>query len=165
MSVSGEQRLKRLRELIDHLERLPASAEQERMLREVRARLVDVDTGVTPRAMLPVGPEPTPPAHADPPAIRRSTPAARTPVGGRRTRGAVALPEPAEPARVAPNEAVPRGRPDVPRAGSSFATAAVRAPLLGPDELLSLDDSALFAPDGDARVERPSFPWTRGLRG
>jgi hypothetical protein len=54
MMVSTERRLKQLRDLVDQLERLPASAERDRMLREVRGRLVDVDTGVTPRAMMPV---------------------------------------------------------------------------------------------------------------
>ena len=54
--MSSENRLRRLRELIAKLEALPASAETERMLREVRARLVDVDTGVTPREMLPADP-------------------------------------------------------------------------------------------------------------
>ncbi len=53
MSTSSEQRVKRLRELIEQLEQLPPSAERERMLREVRARAVDVDTGEQPSAMRP----------------------------------------------------------------------------------------------------------------
>ena len=56
MGSGSEHRLRRLRELIAKIEQLPASAESERMLREVRARLVDVDTGVTPREMLPADP-------------------------------------------------------------------------------------------------------------
>jgi hypothetical protein len=49
-------RLQRLRELAAQLEQLPASDERERMLAEVRSRAVDLDTGVKPRAMLPIEP-------------------------------------------------------------------------------------------------------------
>ena len=52
-------RIKRLKDLVDRLERLPASPDRDRVLSEVRSRAVDVDTGVTPRAMLPLR-EPTP---------------------------------------------------------------------------------------------------------
>jgi hypothetical protein len=52
-------RVKRLKDLVDRLERLPASPDRDRVLSEVRSRAVDVDTGVTPRAMLPLR-EPTP---------------------------------------------------------------------------------------------------------
>src|SRR5215218_8145615 len=54
------RRVKRLKEMVDQIQRLPASPDRDRMLAEVRSRAVDVDTGVTPRAMLPVR-EPTPP--------------------------------------------------------------------------------------------------------
>ena len=54
------ERLKRMKELVDQLEQLPAWPDRDRVLAEVRSRAVDVDTGVTPRAMLPVR-EPTPP--------------------------------------------------------------------------------------------------------
>lgn len=54
------QRIKRLKDLVDQLERLPASPDRDRVLSEVRSRAVDLDTGVTPRAMLPVR-EPSPP--------------------------------------------------------------------------------------------------------
>jgi hypothetical protein len=47
-------RVKRLKDLVDRLERLPASPDRDRVLSEVRSRAVDVDTGVTPRAMLPL---------------------------------------------------------------------------------------------------------------
>jgi len=57
VSVSTEHRLKRLRDLLHELERLPATAERDRMIREVRARVVDVDTGVLPSALLPVYPD------------------------------------------------------------------------------------------------------------
>lgn len=57
----AEQRVKRLRDLVDRLERLPPSPDRDRVLSEVRSRAVDVDTGITPRAMLPA-PDPAPPA-------------------------------------------------------------------------------------------------------
>jgi hypothetical protein len=60
------ERVKRLKDLVDRLERLPPSPDRDRMLSEVRSRAVDLDTGVTPRAMLPLR-EPTPP----PPAVAR----------------------------------------------------------------------------------------------
>ena len=60
------ERLQRLKDLVDQLERLPESPDRDRVLAEVRSRVVDVDTGVTPRAMLPVR-EPTPPPSAPKP--------------------------------------------------------------------------------------------------
>jgi len=67
----AEERVKRLRDLVDRLERLPASPDRDRVLSEVRSRAVDVDTGITPRAMLPAR-EPAPPAR--PPVPRREKP-------------------------------------------------------------------------------------------
>ena len=61
------RRVQRLRDMADHLERLPASPDRDRLLSEVRSRAVDVDTGVTPRSMLPLRepePEPEPPRPA-----------------------------------------------------------------------------------------------------
>jgi hypothetical protein len=52
-------RIKRLKELIAEIELLPASPERDRLLSEFRSRAVDVDTGVAPRAMLPMA-EPVP---------------------------------------------------------------------------------------------------------
>jgi hypothetical protein len=54
------KRVKRLKDLADLLERLPASPDRDRVLSDVRSRAVDIDTGVTPRAMLAVR-EPAPP--------------------------------------------------------------------------------------------------------
>src|SRR5919106_837919 len=72
------KRVKRLKDLIDLLERLPASPERDRVLSEVRSRAVDVDTGVTPRAMLPLR-EPVPaPARPKPPERHRPTSIPRT---------------------------------------------------------------------------------------
>jgi hypothetical protein len=57
-----EPRIKRLRELIAEIELLPESPERDRLLSEFRSRAVDLDTGVTPRAVLPLReiPDPTP---------------------------------------------------------------------------------------------------------
>ena len=52
-------RVKRLKDLIDVVMRLPESPDRDRLLSEVRSRAVDLDTGVTPRAMLPLR-EPAP---------------------------------------------------------------------------------------------------------
>jgi hypothetical protein len=138
MTVSGEPRLKRLRDLLDQLERLPASAERERMLREVRGRLVDVDTGVAPRAMMPVEDESKQVADTIP----------------RTARVPKSVPRP--PAREADR------RPPVPPAERA---APVDTTSLGTDELLSLDDATPSGPEPEAHPERPAGPWTRGLRG
>lgn len=52
-------RLQRLRGLIAKIELLPVSPERDRLLSEFRSRAVDIDTGVAPRAMLPMA-DPTP---------------------------------------------------------------------------------------------------------
>ena len=59
--MTTEPRIQRLRDMVAQLERLPASPDRDRLLSEVRSRAVDVDTGVTPRSMLPMRePEPEP---------------------------------------------------------------------------------------------------------
>jgi hypothetical protein len=89
------QRVKRLKDMVDMLDRLPASPDRDRMLSEVRSRLVDVDTGVAPRAMLPVREREPTPAVPRPP--RRD---------GAITRTAAAV----EPARAVPAAAAPADR-------------------------------------------------------
>ena len=59
--MTTEPRIQRLRDMVAQLERLPASPDRDRLLSEVRSRAVDVDTGVTPRSMLPMRePDPSP---------------------------------------------------------------------------------------------------------
>jgi hypothetical protein len=53
-ALASARRRMRLQQLVERLEQLPASPDRERMLSEVRSRAVDLDTGVTPRAMLTV---------------------------------------------------------------------------------------------------------------
>jgi hypothetical protein len=136
-TVSNEQRLQRLRELVAQLERLPASADRERMLREVRGRLVDLDTGVAPRAMLPIEAEAIDAADPVPRAVRAPRP------------------RPPLPARAAPRPR-PVPPPDPPK--------PVDPTSLGVSDLLSLDDPAP-PPPREERPERRGGPWTRGLRG
>ncbi len=137
------ERLKRLKDLVDQLERLPASPDRDRVLAEVRSRAVDVDTGVTPRAMLPVR-EPLPPPSAPKPRPVRHRPLAitRTPP----------LARPVQPARP--------------------AVAPVRAASEQPgvllwDDRLSLEDAPELAPLPPAmrNLDGNVPPWAFGLRG
>jgi hypothetical protein len=162
--VSSEQRLRRLRELLERIEQLPASSESERMLREVRARIVDVDTGVTPRAMLPVDPDPTLATDPGPPAARAKA-IAGSPAGhdGRRSDGRPA--EQRKPVHAARPEAGSGSSDRITAVGSSFADDGDWLSLVGTDEVLSLDDSAPLGPAGEAGAGHDRRPWTRGLRG
>ena len=142
------ERLQRLKDLVDQLERLPASPDRDRVLAEVRSRAVDVDTGVTPRAMLPVR-EPTPPPQPAPtptPRPERYRPRAitRTPSPAR----------PAQPARPAPAPAPARA------AGDDLG-------VLLWDDRLSLEDSPELAPLPNATRNPDGSvpPWALGLRG
>jgi hypothetical protein len=132
-----------LRELLAQIERLPESAESDRMLREVRARIVDLDTGVTPRAMLPVDQDPALASVPEPPMAR----AARV------------LPSPRrKPAPDAPSRVV---APTV----SSAADDRDWLAQLGPDGVLNLGDPVPPSPPGDTGAGVDRRPWTRGLRG
>jgi hypothetical protein len=147
---SDDPRLTRLRALIGKLERLPASTQRERALTEVRARIVDVETGEVPRAMRPVdepaaGSRATPPPPADDPAKPE-----RTPVTARRER-AQALRRPAA-------EPVPPATPMM--AEPSVRTEDESQPGFGGDGLLWLEDEA-----GDDTGQDGGTPWRRGLRG
>lgn len=131
-------RVERLRDLIAQLELLPASPDRDRLLSEFRSRAVDVDTGVTPRAILPLRePESAPAADKRAPApegARSAPPAASHAV------------EPAQPAPAA-------ARPTLePVDESSWG-----------DERLSLEDSTPAQALGAGGRAVP--PWTLGLRG
>jgi hypothetical protein len=142
-TMSGDNRLQRLRDLIGRLEQLPESDERDRVIREVRARAVDLDTGVTPRAMLRI----------DPAGIRPDRRAAHT----------APLPEPAKLARATPQKDCP---PPALR-WSRSPMRGVPAPvthsidLLAAGERLCLEDS----PVAEAPEETAHRPWARGLRG
>ena len=130
-------RVKRLKDLIDAVMRLPDSPDRDRLLSEVRSRAVDLDTGVTPRAMLPLrepAPVPVPVAPRMP------------------QRRAVMPPAPPRTASRAPAQPAPKSTADLDWDKVLSETA-----------LLSLDD----APDcWPARPDdRSARPWTVGLRG
>ena len=136
--MATEPRIQRLRDMVAQLERLPASPDRDRLLSEVRSRAVDVDTGVTPRSMLPMR-EPEPEPVTTRPRKRERVTLAR---------------------RVAPWSPAPS-------AGSARRSAARTTndpepwPALGVH--LSLED----APQPLVRVSgnRTVAPWTLGLRG
>ena len=132
-------RVKRLKDLIDVVMRLPESPDRDRLLSEVRSRAVDLDTGVTPRAMLPLRePAPVP-----------------VPVAPRLPKRRAVMP-PAPPRIPSPAPAQP--------APALRSTADLDwDKVLSESALLSLDD----APDcWPARQDdRPARPWTAGLRG
>jgi hypothetical protein len=131
------KRVRRLKDLVDLLERLPASPDRDRILSEVRSRAVDVDTGVTPRAMLPLR-EPTP-------ALVRPRLSTRT----RASRITPTAPAPPAPAVELARSASPAGPENLEQA-------------LSADERLSLENSPL--PHTRAQGDRAVPPWTLGLR-
>jgi hypothetical protein len=134
--MKDRERLEQLRGLLDRLERMPASADRDWMIAEVRARAVDVETGVPPaplRALpqseLDVELAPAPPARAKPVRVRvsRAKPVSRRPVPA---------------SAVAPV-----------RAGSE--TVADVVDLLEQDGVMSLDELPAVM----------TRPWAAGLRG
>jgi hypothetical protein len=137
------RRVKRLREMVDQIERLPVSPDRDRLLSEVRSRAVDVDTGVTPRAILP---------------LRKPEPAPVLPRPPKRDRTSITRMAPPPPAR-----AVEFSRSA--SAASSRYKALEQPP--GLDGRLSLADALQpsLLPAVRGRGGRPVPPWTLGLRG
>jgi hypothetical protein len=149
--MNDRDRLAQLEGLLAQLERMPASANRDFMLAEVRGRVVDVKTGMpaTPLRALPrdesaVGfvATPTPPAKA----VAASTPDVKP--------AAVPMRHPRRaPARRPAHARVVR----LPQLREHTHEQAVD--LLGMDGVLNLEESPpAAAPD----VTRP---WVRGLRG
>ena len=163
--MSTEHRLRRLRELLARIEQLPASSERERMLGEVRARVVDVDTGVTPRAMLPVDLVPTLATNSGLPTA--PAPKAVASTRADHDRGCPGGPSPKRSKAVpgAPPEAVFPSGPRTSAVGLSTADDREWLSPVATNEILSLDDSAQLSLAGEARVGHDRRPWTRGLRG
>ena len=136
------RRVRRLRDLIAQIESLPESPDRDRLLSEFRSRAVDIDTGVTPRAILPMR-EPAPASVLD----NRPRDRSRS-VTLSTARAAAHAVEPAQPASAA-------GRPET-----------LDEPYWG-EERLSLDDSLPVSPPAQGRGPggRAIPPWTLGLRG
>jgi hypothetical protein len=131
------ERVKRLKDLIDVVMKLPESPERDRLLSEVRSRAVDLDTGVAPREMLPMREPVEVPVAARPPKRR-------------------AVMTPAQPRTPSPAPAQP-----APLLGSTVDFDWDRA--LSATPLLSLDDAPECWPSrGDDSSARP---WRLGLRG
>ncbi len=145
--MSGDDRLERLKDLVARLEQLPASDARDRVLGEVRARAVDLDTGVTPRAMLP----------------RDLAGRAVSARSDRRGAHAVPLPAPVKVAPPAPEERAPQLPTWSPAPAAASAASAIHAAidLLAADERLCLEES----PQAPAPGEQGHRPWARGLRG
>jgi len=139
--MATEPRIQRLRDMVAQLERLPASPDRDRLLSEVRSRAVDVDTGVTPRSMLPMRePEPEPAR-----AMTRPTPRHRAKIA---RRVAPWTPAPSAGSARHSDAAGPTNDPE-------------QWPVLGGH--LSLDDTP--QPDVLVSGNRIVPPWTLGLRG
>jgi hypothetical protein len=136
--MNDRDRVDHLRALLDRLERIPASADRDWMLAQVRGRAVDVDTGTSPAPMRAL---PQDELAAENAADRsaRSAPVRTYQRKSRRARPVH------PPARIQPGPARERGHEEV-------------MDLLERGGMLSLDDSPA-APAGASR------PWSRGLRG
>ena len=163
--MSSEHRLRRLRELLARIEQLPASSESERMLREIRARVVDLDTGETPRAMLPVDPVPSLPTDPEPPTAHVPNAVRTKRADHDRGRAGGPPPQRTKPVPAAPPEAVSRSDGRTTAAGLTAAQDREWLSLVATNEVLSLDDAAQLSPPGEARPGHDRRPWTRGLRG
>jgi hypothetical protein len=137
------RRVKRLRDLVAEIELLPVSPDRDRLLSEFRCRVVDVDTGVTPRAMLPLREPALAPVPRRPPQRDRAPSITR-----------IAPPPSARAVEFA-----------------RHASAASRSKNLEEpfwvDERLSLEDSLRLSPLPHVRTrsERAVPSWTLGLRG
>ena len=153
--MATDPRLQRLKDLVVRVEQMPPSEERDRILREIRARAVDLDTGVKPRAMLPVD---APPPSRRPGQLRHSRP---IPVP----------PETRQPAPARPEVVVAQYRQPVPPTEHARTTLALASPprsrLARADELLSLEDEAGLWPsaDGHGPPDQDVRPWRKGLRG
>jgi hypothetical protein len=132
------RRVKRLRDLVAQLELLPASPDRDRMLSEFRSRAVDLDTGVQPRAILPLR-EPA----AAPVPVRR--------------------PQRDRAPRVTPAESAPPVE-SARLASAAGCSKGLHEPSTV-DERLSLDDALQSSEPLRMRGGRPIPPWTLGLRG
>ena len=139
--MATARRVKRLRDLVAQIELLPDSPDRERLLSEFRSRVVDVDTGVTPRAMLPV---------------RESAPVLRRPPERDRAPSITRLAPPP------PAPAVELARP----ASVAGRSKNVEEPFWV-DERLSLEDSLRLSSLAPVRTrgDRAVPSWMLGLRG
>jgi hypothetical protein len=167
--MDDRDRLEQLGVLIDRLGRLPASPDRDWMIAEVRARKVDVETGVRP------GPMRTRESHATIPPGEAASAAPPMPAGRRPRR---ATPSPSDETR---------GRTENDRMGSrADGTGAVRSEIAASPSVAAPDAAGAAGSDervdllelggvlclgdlpADASENAGRFGtrlWTRGLRG
>jgi hypothetical protein len=149
--MNDRDRLHQIRALRERLERLPASPQRDRILRDVRSRAVDIESGMPAAPMRPAVEEDEA-LLAEPP---RATPAG--PVRRRPER----RPTPASTQRARARTDSARSRTSV--AGAAAAASIPEATPLRDGVRLCLDEDAVIAPEPGGG--RPTAPWTRGLRG
>ena len=156
--MATQRRVQRLRDMVDQIERLPESPERDRLLSEVRSRAVDVDTGVSPRAMLPLREPPLPPPPVLPRPAKRDKAriirrvVSRTPahaVESARHRSAAGPSVTPERSSSMPSRQLKRSR-----TWTSFVL----------NDYLSLEDAPPL-PHIRVRGNLSAPPWTFGLRG
>jgi hypothetical protein len=148
--MNDRDRLKQLQALRDHLNRLPASAERDRMLREVGSRAVDLESSEPKATMLPLTARPK--DLAEPAAAAPATPSEAPVHQPERARRA-----PARRPGVRGEAARIRTRA---AAADAFIASVRPTPALADGSLLSLEDDIAASSASDLRR-----PWTRGLRG
>jgi hypothetical protein len=156
--MNDRYRLKQLHVLKDRLERMPASPKRDWMLKEVRTRSVDVETGVRPRPIRPLESDDAPIEAAtietdareiEAPKRRDTTPSRTAPARPR-----VAAAVPFEVVLEAPVKPQPR---------APVAASDDRLDLLEHGGVLCLGDPPPEEPDDADHAG--SSPWVRGLRG
>jgi hypothetical protein len=142
--MNDRDRLDQLRGLLDRVGRMPASADRDWTLAQVRARVVDVETGMPPTPMRALPPDEL---EAEIAAERRP----RTEAPPRATI------RPRQPSRRAQ-----RARLAHPAARTAPIT--IREP--GRDEVVDLleQDGVMCLEDPAAAATAARRPWTRGLR-
>src|ERR1700712_305295 len=146
--MNDRDRLAQLHGLVSRLERMPASAERDWMLNEVRARAVDVETGAKPTALRALPQNEAELAASEP---LRAEPVAVAPP---QPKPVVAAPAPTPRRAARPVPVVTQWTIPAPRARIEPQLAVN---LLEEGFVLNLDDS----PSADAPATRP---WSRGLR-
>jgi hypothetical protein len=140
--MNDRVRLEQVRALRDRLQRLPASPQRDRVLEDVRRRVVDIESGMPTAPMRPLESEDevrSPEPRSATSAVRRGTPTT------------------AHPARV---------RTDFTWGRTSAAGARATRPTATPLQAgvrLCLDDDVAVSCELDGR--RAAAPWTLGLRG
>jgi hypothetical protein len=148
--MNDRDRLAQLRGLLERLERMPASPDRDWMLAEVRARAVDVVTGVRPAALRALPADEADAAHA--------AHASRVEAAKPRARRAPCRPQtPRRPQARAATLVDPPPRPSLVDAHRPAGHESA-VDLLQHGGLLCLDDSPTVAAGA-------SRPWDLGLRG